>query len=103
MAGDERTRKYVARRLAEGRSTREIMRSPEALRRPRALPLPRARLNRSGVTGLAHELPDTNRLSFERTAGPSLPNTLGTAWPDKSSPSTRVAHHWSARTAETTP
>ena len=27
MAGDERTRKYVARRLAEGRSTREIMRS----------------------------------------------------------------------------
>jgi len=39
------------------------------------------------VTGLAHELPDTNRLSCERTAGPSLPNTLGTAWPDKSSPS----------------
>ncbi|MDP9334648.1 MAG: IS110 family transposase [Actinomycetota bacterium] len=27
MSGDERTRKYVARRLAEGRSTREIMRS----------------------------------------------------------------------------
>jgi transposase len=27
MAGDERTRKYVARRLAEGRTTREIMRS----------------------------------------------------------------------------
>jgi transposase len=26
MAGDERTRKYVARRLAEGRTTREIMR-----------------------------------------------------------------------------
>jgi transposase len=26
MAGDERTRKYVARRLADGRSTREIMR-----------------------------------------------------------------------------
>jgi len=26
MSGDERTRKYVARRLAEGRSTREIMR-----------------------------------------------------------------------------
>ena len=27
MAGDERTRKYVARRLADGRTTREIMRS----------------------------------------------------------------------------
>src|SRR2546430_8357209 len=27
MSNDERTRKYVARRLAEGRSTREIMRS----------------------------------------------------------------------------
>ncbi len=27
MASDERTRKYVARRLAEGRTTREIMRS----------------------------------------------------------------------------
>ncbi len=27
MSGDERTRKYVARRLAEGRTTREIMRS----------------------------------------------------------------------------
>ena len=26
MSNDERTRKYVARRLAEGRSTREIMR-----------------------------------------------------------------------------
>ena len=44
MSRDERTRKYVARRLAEGRTTREIMRSPEALRRPRALPPPRARL-----------------------------------------------------------
>jgi len=33
------------------------------------------------VTGLAHELPDTSWLSFERTAGPSLPNTFGTAWP----------------------
>jgi len=55
------------------------------------------------VTGLAHECPDTDRLSFERTAGPSLPNTFGTAWPHKSSPSIRVAHHWSARTAETTP
>jgi transposase len=27
MSGDERTRKYVARRLAEGRTTREIMRA----------------------------------------------------------------------------
>ena len=87
MSSDERTRKYVARRLAEGRSTREIMRSLEALRRPRALPAPRARLTRSGVTGLAHELPRHHRLSFERTAGPSLPNTFGTAWPHKSSPS----------------
>ena len=26
MSGDERTRKYVARRLAEGRTTREVMR-----------------------------------------------------------------------------
>ena len=26
MSGDERTRKYVARRTAEGRSTREVMR-----------------------------------------------------------------------------
>jgi cytidine deaminase len=39
------------------------------------------------VAGLAHECPDTDRLSFERTAGPPLPNTLGTAWPHKSSPS----------------
>ena len=30
----------------------------ETLRRPRALPPPRARLNRSGVAGLAHECPD---------------------------------------------
>jgi transposase len=27
MSSDERTRKYVARRLAEGRTTREIMRA----------------------------------------------------------------------------
>ncbi len=39
------------------------------------------------MAGLAHECPDTNRLSFERTAGPSLQTPFGTAWPHKSLPS----------------
>src|SRR5713226_4098757 len=52
---------------------------------------------RSGVTGLAHECPDTNRLSFERTAGPPLPNTIGThglirACPHPSGPSLVCQH-----------
>ena len=50
-----------------------------------------------GVTGLAHECPDTNRLSFERTAGPPLPNTIGThglirACPHPSGPSLVCQH-----------
>ena len=57
MSGDERTRKYVARRTAEGRHDPRDHARLETLRRPRGLPAPRARLNRSGVAGLAHELP----------------------------------------------
>ena len=87
MSGDERTRKYVARRLAEGRSTPRDHARLEALRRPRALPASRARLNRIWSGGPGPRMPDTSRLSFERTAGPSLPNTFGTAWPHKSLPS----------------
>ena len=87
MSSDERTRKYVARRIAEGRTTREIMRVLKRYVAREIYPHLVARLTRSGVAGLAHECPDTDRLSFERTAGPSLPNTLGTAWPHKSSPS----------------
>ena len=73
MAGDERTRKYVARRLADGRSTREIMRALKRYVARELYPHLVAGLTRSGVTGLARELPDTDRLSLERTAGPSLP------------------------------
>ena len=87
MSNDERTRKYVARRTRRRTFHPRGHAHLEALRRPRALPPSRARLTRSGVTGLAHECPDTHRLSFERTAGPSLPNTFGTAWPHKSLPS----------------
>ena len=46
ISGDERTRKYVARRLAEGRSTRRGHPRLETLRRTRALPAPRTRLKR---------------------------------------------------------
>jgi transposase len=38
MRTDQRTRAYVQRRLAEGKSKREIMRCPQALHRPRDLP-----------------------------------------------------------------
>ena len=54
MSSDERTRKYVARRLAEGRSKPEIIRDPQALRRPRGLPTPPTAANAPiAVTGLA--------------------------------------------------
>ncbi len=44
MSSDERTRKYVARRLAEGRSTREVMRSLKRYVARELYPLHRARL-----------------------------------------------------------
>ena len=86
MSSDERTRKYVARRRRRRQDHPRDHARLEALRRPRALPAPRARLNRSGVAGLAHECPDTNRLSFERTAGPPLQHVRH-AWLHKSLPS----------------
>ena len=77
MSSDERTREYVARRTAEGRSTREVMR---VLKRyvAREIYPHLATTRRSGAAGLTRECPDTNRLSSERTVGLLLPNTFGT-------------------------
>jgi transposase len=71
MSGDERTRTYVARRLAEGRSTREVMR---ALKRYVAREL-YPHLAHDGTDlerGSGPRMPRRHRLSFERTAGPPL-------------------------------
>ena len=90
------------RRAAHRRRTHQTRdhARPEALRRTRDLPAAPAQLNH--VLGWRPD-PITARhrhgLSFERSVGrhpnPSRPDT---AWPNKSSPSTRVAHHWSAST-----
>ena len=58
MSSDERTRKYVARRLAEGRTKPRDHAHPQALRRPRDLPATSRATERSGAAGLAHECPD---------------------------------------------
>jgi hypothetical protein len=80
------TRNYVARRLAEGRTTAEIMRS---LKRyvARELYPHLAATDQIWSDGPGPRMPRRHRLSCERTAGPSLPNTFGTAWPHKSLPS----------------
>ena len=57
MSSDERTRKYVARRLGEGRTTKEIMRSLKRYVAREVYPH-LARAERSGAAGLAHECPD---------------------------------------------
>ena len=46
----------------------------------------RCHADQNAVTGLAHELPDTSGLSFERHAVPP-PHTTAGPWPDKSLPS----------------
>ena len=71
MSGDERTRKYVARRSAEGKTIREIMRGREALRRPRALPAPRTRLTKIRVAACPTNAPTPTGCPFQRSAGPS--------------------------------
>ena len=82
---EPRTVAYMNRRLAEGKSKASDHPLPQALRRPRDLP-GIARADQNAVTGLAHELPDTLGLSFERHAVPSPPTTAG-PWPHKSLPS----------------
>ena len=57
MSSDERTRKYVARRLGEGRTTKEIMRSLKRYVAREVYPH-LVRDERSGAAGLAHECPD---------------------------------------------
>src|SRR5579864_6636579 len=59
----------------------------ETLRRPRTLPAPYTRIEDLEWRAWPTNAPTPTRLPFERTAGPPLPNTLGTAWPDKSMPS----------------
>ena len=60
MAHDPRTKAYVARRTAEGKTTKEIIRCPQTLRRPRGLqgadpPIPDAHVDRRrrnrGISG----------------------------------------------------
>ena len=77
MSSDERTRKYVARRTAEGTPIREIMRVLKRYVAREVYPLPRTRLTKIRVAGLTHECPDTDRLSFERSADPP-PRTITT-------------------------
>ena len=101
MSSDERTRKYVARRLGEGRTTKEIMRSLKRYVAREIYPhLTRAEDQERRAWPTNAPTPPAVLLTICR---PATPNTLGNAWPHKSSPSTRVAHHWSASTAETTP
>ena len=103
MSGDERTRKYVARRLAEGRSTPRDHARLEAIRRPRALPASRARLNKDlewrawPTNCLTPAGCPSNEPPARHSRTPSAPPGLIRACPH------RVAHHWSASTAETDP
>jgi transposase len=78
---DPRTLAYMQRRLAEGRTKPEIIRS---LKCYVARDLPTALRVTLAVTGLAPDCPDTP-LSFERPAVPT-PETRRTAWPHKSAP-----------------
>ena len=98
MSSDPRTRAYVERRTAEGRSKREIMRVLKryvAREVYRHLPGCSATI---GVAGLTHECPDaTGCPANDLSARHSTP-LRDNAWPDKSLPSPRVAHHWSAST-----
>ena len=72
---EPRTVDYMNRRLAEGKSKPEIFR---CLKRYVAREVYRTlRADPSSVTGLAHECPDTTRLSLERSAVPSPNNVTG--------------------------
>ena len=88
MGSDERTRKYVARRLAEGRTKPRDHARPEALRRPRDLPAP----PRATEPDLEWRAWPTNALTPTGCPSNEPParhsrTTLGTAWPHKSLPS----------------
>lgn len=78
MASDERTRKYVARRTAEGKTIREIMR---VLKRyvarelyPHLVRDTSCATERSGVAGLAHECPDAQPGFLRTNCRPATPN-----------------------------
>jgi transposase len=70
MSSDERTRTYVARRLAEGRSKPEIILILKALHRPRDLQAPSPRLTHARGAEPGPITARHHRLSFERSAGP---------------------------------
>lgn len=53
--------------------------------------------------GLTHRQPDADRLSCHRSVGHHSKHPRDTAWPNKSLPSPRVAHHWSASNAAKQP
>src|SRR3954452_11581492 len=74
----------------------------EALGRPRALPLPRARPTQIWSDGLGPRMPRHRPVVLRTNRRPVTPEHVGTACLHKSLPSNRVAHHWSASTAETT-
>ena len=96
MSSDERTRKYVAPPRGRSHDPRGHAR-PQALRRRERSTRTSCPHRRSGVAGLARECPDTERLSFERTAGPPLqprsaPHGLIRARPHPSGPSLVCQH-----------
>ena len=60
MSSDPRTRAYVERRTAEGRSKRESCASSSATSPARSTRTSHARSATIGVAGLTHECPDAN-------------------------------------------
>ena len=72
--------------LAEGAPRPRDHAHPQALRRPRDLPAPRARLNDQERRAWPTNAP-TPPAVLRTIRRPATPNTLGTAWPHKSSPS----------------
>src|ERR671911_3001609 len=99
MASEPRTRIYVQRRLDEGLSKPEIIRILKRyVARETYRHLPRTWPRSERRAWPDNCLTPTGCPSNDLPARPlQLP---GTAWPDKSAPSTRVAHHWSASTAD---
>src|SRR5439155_21331327 len=101
MSSDKRTRVYVERRVAEGLTKPEIMRVLKRYIARETYRHLRATNTRSGVAGWP-ENALTPPAVLRSICRPVTPNHRRTAWPNKSSPSIRVAHHWSASTPVTT-
>ena len=100
MGSDPRTRAYVERRLAEGRSKPEIMRVLKRyVAREVYRHLPRALAPRSSGGSGPRNASTPPRLSCERSADPPLHPSIATP-PGliRACPRARVAHHWSAGT-----